>query len=101
MSDYRGHITWAALLDAGLTHVDILGRGFHDESEWVVRSASGEALVRIRLSPVETWVVECFVPVSHFPGAPSSAREWLLEDTRTYLGGDVAAMLEDVSAITG
>jgi hypothetical protein len=101
MSDYRGHITWAALLDAGLTHVDVLGRGHHDASEWVVRSASGEALVRIRLNPLESWVVECFVPVSHFPGAPSSASEWLLEDTRTYLGGEVPQMLDDVAAIVG
>jgi hypothetical protein len=101
VSDARGHITWAALLDAGLTHVDVLNRGHHDESEWVVRSASGQALVRIRLNTIESWVVECFVPVSHHAGAPSSASEWLLEDTRTYLGGDVAQMLDDVAAITG
>lgn len=100
MSD-RGHITWAALLDAGLTHVDVLNRGSHDASEWVVRSASGEALVRIRLNPLESWVVECFVPVAHHPGAPSSAGEWQLEDTRTYLGGEVPQMLDDVAAIVG
>jgi hypothetical protein len=101
VSDDRGHITWPALLDAGLTHVDVLNRGSHDASEWVVRSSRGEALVRITLNVLELWVVECFVPVSHHAGAPSSAGEWQLEDTRTYLGGQVSLLLDDVAAIVG
>lgn len=100
MSD-RGHITWPALLDAGLTHVDVLNRGVHDASEWVVRSPSGNALVRIHLNSLESWSVECFVPAVHHPGASSSTLEWQLEDTRTYLGGQVTQMLDDVAAIVG
>jgi hypothetical protein len=101
MPDDRGHITWPALLDAGLTHVDVLNRGSHDASEWVVRSASGQALVRIHLTALESWVVECFVPVSHHAGAPSTVAEWKHEESRSYLGGQVAQMLDDVAAIVG
>lgn len=101
MSDDHGHISWGALLDAGLTHIDVLNRGSHDRSEWVVRSSTGEALVRIRLGFLESWVVECYVPASLHAGAPSSAVEWQLEDTRTYLGGQVSQLLDDVAAIVG
>jgi hypothetical protein len=97
-----GYITWPALLDAGLTHVDILNRGHHDSSEWVVRSASDQALVKIRITlETQIWVVETYVPAEHHPGASPSTHEWLLEDTRTYRGGDVPQMLDDVAAIVG
>lgn len=97
-----GYITWAALLDAGLTHVDILNRGHHDASEWVVRSASGEALVKIHITlESQVWVIESYVPAEHHPGASSTSVEWHLEDTRTYLGGQVSLMLDDVAAIVG
>lgn len=97
-----GFITWPALLDAGLTHVDILNRGHHDASEWVVRSPSGHALVKIRITlESQVWVVETFVPAEHHPGASSTSAEWRLEDSRTYRGGDVPLMLDDVAAIVG
>lgn len=101
MSDDHGHISWGALLDAGLSHVDVLNRGSHDVSEWLVRSSTGEALVRVTINALEIWVVECYVPASLHAGAPSSAVEWQLEDTRTYLGGQVSQLLDDVAAIVG
>jgi hypothetical protein len=96
-----GYITWAALLDAGLTHVDVLGRGTHDASTWLVRSSSGTALVKIHITQAQIWVVETFVPVELHAGAASTSAEWLLEDSRTYLGGEVGQMLDDVAAIVG
>lgn len=97
-----GYITWPALLDAGLTHVDILNRGHHDASEWVVRSPSGHALVKIRITlESKVWVVETFVPAEHHPGSSSTSTEWRLEDSRTYRGGEVPLMLDDVAAIVG
>jgi hypothetical protein len=97
-----GYITWAALLDAGLTHVDVLNRGTHDASEWVMRSPSGHALVKVHITfETQVWVVDCYVPAEHHPGAASTSVEWTLEDTRTYLGGQVPQMLDDVAAIVG
>ena len=97
-----GYITWAALLDAGLTHVDILDRGTHDVSEWIVRSPSGDALVRIHITfETQVWVVETFVRGGHPPGAASTSIEWFVEDSRTYRGGEVPQMLDDVAAIVG
>jgi hypothetical protein len=97
-----GYITWAALLDAGLTHVDILNRGHHDASEWIVRSPSGHALVKVHITfETQVWVVESYVPADHHSGASSTSTEWRLEDTRTYLGGQAPLMLDDVAAIVG
>lgn len=97
-----GFITWPTLLDAGLTHVDILNRGYHDICEWIVRSADGHALVKIRLAfESQVWFIDCFVPAEHHPGASSTSVEWKLEETRRYLGGQVALMLDDVAAIVG
>ena len=97
-----GYITWAALLEAGLTHFDILNRGMHDVSEWVVRSPSGHALVKLHITfESQVWVVESYVQADHHPGAAATSVEWRLEDTRTYRGGDVPLMLDDVAAIVG
>lgn len=103
MSDERrsGYITWSALMDAGLTHVDVLNRGRHDVSEWIVKSFEGHALVRVRLNHLESWVVEWFVRAGPHPGATSTATEWRLEESRTYLGGEVPQMLADIAATVG
>jgi hypothetical protein len=96
-----GFITWPALLDAGLTHVDVLNRGSHDASTWIVRSADGHALVKIHVTQAQIWVVEAFVPVDLHAGAASTSAEWTLEESRTYLGGEVGQMLDDVAAVVG
>jgi hypothetical protein len=96
-----GYITWPALLDAGLTHVDVLNRGSHDASTWIVRSSSGHALVKIHITQAQIWVVETYVPAEVHAGAASTSAEWLLEDSRSYLGGEVGQMLDDVAAIVG
>jgi hypothetical protein len=95
-------ISWARVMDAGLTHVDLLNQGDASSSEWLVTSPSGATLVKIRMSwPGQRWIVWTYVRADRHAGAAVTTREWKLEDSRSYLGDDVAAMLDDVASIVG
>lgn len=91
-------LSWARLVDAGMTHVDHLVDPNSEHRMWVLVASDGSALVTVARGPA-AWMVNVYRPGPRPSGGTSSMREWVHDWSQVY--DDAGRLLDDVAAIAG
>ena len=95
-------LSWARLVDAGMTHVEHLVDPHSDHELWVLVASDGSSLVTVGslyATGVTTWVANVYRPGPRPTGGTSSMREWVHDWSAVY--DDASRLLDDVAAIAG
>lgn len=96
-------LSWAALIDTGLTHVEHLSDPDDRHEHWLLTASDGSCLVRVERmrfpGQAATWHAFVYRPTPRPVGGVSTMRNWVFEWERIY--DNVPELLGDVAALAG
>lgn len=96
-------LSWARLVEVGLSHVDLLTDTGDVHEHWMARAPDGSSLVVVARDagidrPVR-WRFTVYRPGPRPAGGTSSMREWVLDWDVYY--DDAGRLLDDLAALAG